>query len=479
MKKIFSLLLVFTMLLTMCMPCFAANETSYNGNPIIIVRGIDVTLTYEDGSSPLRINKGKILGMLIECIGTHFALGDEDALYDAFVEITNDIIGPFACDENGDSVNAITKKQYPKALSNYSMNYYNDSEGGIIKSAVERYGAENVYFFAYDYRKTPIQLASELSTLIETAKADSGKNKVNIIAASMGCMVTNAYLYYENGYSNIDRALYLSGAHNGLESVGDALCGNISFDKKVIKDTICNLMGDNIFVNLLLQVFDALGAFDYLTDYFNNWVEKYFESANDDVLRDCLGTMPGIWTFCPDEYFDTAYNTIFGGHEDEYPVCQKIKEVGNFNKQTENIIAKAYQSGIKISFVSHYNTPSIPVYDNSRMNSDGVIETSRTSNFATVALYGETLSDEYINSVSNENKKYISPDKVIDASTALYKDYTWFVKDAAHVACNYGTQMNDFIFVLLENENQPTVSTVAGYSQFLDVDENMNFENLK
>lgn len=479
MKKILSVLLTVVMLLTLAVPAFAAGEgEEYDGNPVIIVRGLSVGLKYEDGTSALNINSGKILGALLECVITRFALKNEDALYDTFAEVVNDILTPFSCDREGNSIYPVTNKQYYEALSNYkNFPYYNDTEGGITRAAAKRYGAENVYYFTYDYRKTPEALAHELEALIETAKADHNAEKVNIICASMGCIVTNAYFYYCDGYKSVGSAVYLSGAHNGLLMCGDALSGNISFDKDIIKAMIKDWLDGNVFVNIILELFDFIGAFDYFTDYFNKWVSDYFDKANDDVLRERLGTMAGMWSFCPDEYFDSAYEKIFAGHESEYPVCEDIKEIGNFNKQTENILAKAYEEGVNITFVSHYNTPAAPVYDSAVMNSDGVIETVLTSNFATVADYGKTLSDEYIASVAD--KKYVSADKVIDASTALYKDYTWFVKNAEHVACDYGTEMNDFVFMLLEYDGQPDIGSFPEYPQFLVADEAQNLEILK
>ena len=44
MKKVFSVILAITLLFSMCIPAFAVEETkasNYNGNPVIIVRGID------------------------------------------------------------------------------------------------------------------------------------------------------------------------------------------------------------------------------------------------------------------------------------------------------------------------------------------------------------------------------------------------------------------------------------------------------
>ena len=284
-------------------------------------------------------------------------------------------------------------------------------------------------------------------------------------------------MYYHNGYDSINSAVYVSGAHNGLVVCGEALNGKISFNKDIIKSMVMDMAGGNIFVGILLEMFDFLGAFDALTEYFNKWVSDHFVQANDDVLRDRLGTMAGLWGFCPDEYFDGAYEKIFGGYEDEYPICETIKEVGEFNKKTEEILDTAYEKGVNITFLSYYNLTSTPVYDSATLNSDSVIETVMTSNGATVADYGETLSDEYIASVAD--KKYVSADRVIDASTALYRDCTWFVKDAIHVACDYGSEMNDLLFMLLEYDGQPTIDTFEEYPQFLVADENQDLEILR
>jgi hypothetical protein len=44
--------------------------------------------------------------------------------------------------------------------------------------------------------------------------------------------------------------------------------------------------------------------------------------------------------------------------------------------------------------------------------------------------YGKILDEEYIASV--KDKKYISPDKVIDGSTSLFPETTWYIRDLHH-----------------------------------------------
>ncbi len=477
MKKILSVLLAAVMLFTLAVPAFAAEEKAdYNGNPVVIVRGIPFTnIRYEDGSSPFNVNAGEVLGILLQSLITRFAIKNEDALYDAFAEIVYGIFKPISYDKNGEPVNNLVSTQYTKSLAECpDYSHFDDAEGGLVREAVKRYSSENVYLFTYDWRKSAEQLAGELNTLINTAKADSGKEKVDIICASMGCMVTTAYFCY-HGYDSVNKAVYVSGAHNGVYSLGDAFSGNLSIKKEAVRNAVDSMIEGNFFAELFVNIFDWLGAFDFLTEYLNDWIHDYFDRANDEVFRDCLGTLPGFWAMCPDDRFDSAYETVFGDCEDEYAgICETVRETGRFIKSTDDVIAGAYDAGIKISFIANYNVPGVPVYDDAVLNGDGVIETVLASNGATVAPHGKTLSDEQI-----KDEVYLSPDRVIDASTAKYRDYTWFIKNGEHVATDYGTECNAFVFCLFEYEGQPDINTFEEYPQFLVTDAIWNLEILK
>lgn len=476
MKKLLAILLTVMLAFTMAIPAFAAEEKAeYDGNPVVIVRGISFTnLRYEDGSSPFEVNAGEIFGILLQSLVTRFALRNEDALYEAFAEIVNGIFEPISYDKDGEPVNDLVSTQYTKSIAESKYGYFDDAEGGLVKEAVKRYGAENVYLFSYDWRKSSEQLADELNTLIETAKTDSGKEKVNIICASMGCMITTSYFYY-HGYESVDRAVYVAGAHNGTYSVGDSFSGNLNVNTEMVRNTIDSMIEGNFLTDIIFEVFDRLGAFDYLTGYLNNWLNTYFERANDEVFRDSLGTIPGLWALCPADSFDKAYNTVFGGCEEEYAgACAPIIETGEYLRNKDAVLFEAYNNGVKLSFIAGYNTPGIPILENGVLNSDSTIETVLASNGATVANYGEVLSEAEIN-----DRAYLSPDRVIDASTALFKDCTWFIKNAEHVATDYGTECNAFVFMLLEYEGQPDIYTFEEYPQFLVTDASWNLEILK
>ncbi len=477
MKKIVSVILAVVLVFSITIPAFAQGQSTvnYDGNPVVIVRGIDFAgLTYEDGSKALNVDLNTLLPLLMQSLFARMKVIDDDIVIDTALDVAYEILSPLACDNEGNSVEPVSMVQYPGSMANYPefvANLTDGAEIGIIKTAVEKYGAENTYFFTYDWRKTPEVLADELKGFIDTAKSDSGKDKVNIICASMGGMVTTAYMYY-HGTDSLNSVVYLSGAQNGTYVCGEALNGRIVFEKDILLNLIYQSTDNNVFLRLFLGIFDGLGVFDFITNLANNIVADSFDEANDRVLRDCFGTLCGFWALCPDADFESGVETIFGGHEEEYSVLlEKIEETKEFVYSTEETLTDAMDSGVKISFVSNYNGILVPVHAKANVNGDGVLETELTSNFATVAPLREILTADQL---AKAPYKYVSKDKVIDASTALFPDNTWFVKNAPHVAADYGTGFSDFTFTLLESGVQPNVKMFEQYPQFMIADDSLN-----
>ena len=482
MKKIVSVFLAVVMVFAVALPAFAQgqNTVNYDGNPVIVVRGIDFAgLTYEDGSKALSVDLTTLFPLLLQSFMARLEVINEDIVIDTALDVACEILSPIACDNEGNSVEPVSMVQYHGSMANhpeFAASLDNGSEFGIVKTAIEKYGAENTYYFSYDWRKAPATLAQELKGFVDTAKKDSGKDKVNIICASMGGMVTTAYMYYY-GTDSLDSVVYLSGAQNGTYVCGEALNGRIVFETDTLLNLIYESTDDNIFLKLFLSIFDSMGVFDTLTKIANDIVVDSYDEANDRVLRDCFGTLCGFWALCPDESFESGVETIFGGHEEEYPVLlEKIEETKEFVFATEETLAAAKESGVKISFVSNYNGTLAPVHAKANVNGDGVLETELTSNFATVAPLREILTADQL---ARAPYASVSPDKVIDASTAWFPDNTWFVKDAPHVAADYGSGFSEFTFTLLESETQPDVNTFPQYPQFMIADENLNLSPLK
>lgn len=494
MKKTLALLLSIIMVFSLCLPASASElpeteKVPYEGNPVVIVRGIDFgsLVNLKDGTKAMQIGIGDILDTVIEVLLAKLVFGKEslnDIIVPPAMDLVWDIMGPIASNPDGSSMNPdVGMKQYYGSIDEFPEELTDDflaisGEGNLALELRDRIGAENVYYFTYDWRKSPEKIAAELDEFIKMAQEKSGKKKVHIAALSMGGMVTTSYMYHY-GNDAIESVAYLSAAHNGTYVCGDALNGRIEFTPSTLEQTLLSLIGDetvNFLTWFVLKIARVFGVTDLLCDFANDFVKDSSAQVYSGGLRDILGTALGMWALCPDDDFASGREFIFSGEEEKYAsVLSQLEDVEKFVRSTEDTIEKAYAEGVKVVFTSNYNQPLIPIYPRAVLNSDSTLESDLTSNFATIANYGETLSDEYI---ATKAPEFISADKIIDASTCHYPEYTWFIKDADHVAFKYGSEFAGFAADLILSEAQPTVTLFPEYPRFMVTDELYNLSAL-
>lgn len=476
MKKLVSLLLSVVMAFSFCVPTFAAEEKApgYNGDPVVIVRGIDFGgLIHEDGSKALKFDFVDVMTLIYD-LATGFAGKKEDAFVDALLTYLQKLFAPISSDKEGKSVyDDVYMKAYPYPAGEIEeLQEWEDGEGGLVRTAIDFFGSENVYFFTYDWRKSPLTLSDELNAFVEMVKENTGKSKVDMGACSMGGMVATAYMY-EYGTDSLDSLVYFSSAHNGTDMAGAALTGDIYTTGDFLNDYLMNMAEDTPILKVLIKAVDAAGVFDYLADFLNGFVAKNKDRVYNELMRDYLGTSLGFWGLCCDKDFDSSVEYVFGSVKDDYPVIMaELADIKEFLFSTEEVIDKALSDGVKVSITSHYNDLLLPIYDEAVVHSDTIIESYLTSHGGTFALFGEELTDEQIKGVDAE---FISPDRMVDASTCRYPDITWYIKDEPHVGCKVGSEHAEFAMWILSRDTQPTVYTDSRYPRFTAVDGEQNF----
>ncbi len=475
MKKIISVLLTVVLMFAMCVPAFAADTKAaeYDGDPIVVVRGIDFAgLVRGDGSKAISFELSDIFTLLSD-IGVRKMNGDKDAIANAVIDFGCNIFDAVACDNEGNPLHAdvhIPKYLHSAENMDLSGDQWADTAVGLFRSVANKFGGKNTYLYTFDWRLSPSELADDLNSFLELVKKETGKNKLDIAACSMGGMITTAYID-KYGTDSLDSVVYLSSAHNGGHIVGSAFAGDLVVNADALGKFL--IEKTNGFVNFMVRILDLSGVIDAVAKFLNDFITKYKDTLYDNFLRKSLGTAFGLWALVPDEIFDQSVQFFFGGDEARYTVAlEEIAKVREFVFKTDDIIAKAYADGVKVSFVSHYNSKQLPIYSGYEAHGDGVLESDRTSGYATFAKYGQTLTDAQIVGV---DAQYISPDKVVNASTCLYKDTTWIVKGAKHVGCKDNSDHTEFAIWLLTRDVQPTVVTNPAYPRFINVDANENF----
>lgn len=484
MKKIISWLLIISIITALFVPAFASDsEASHNPDecknlPVIVVRGMDFGGLYvdcgtENETPAINTDAGMIAKGALKALGTAIIRFNFDYFIDGVVELANNIFKNFTMDENGDSLYNVGVPKYPESADNYQNLCEGEGfEYGIVRTCIEAFGEGHTYYINYDWRLDPYVVADDINAAVEAAIENTGHEKVNIVCCSMGGIMTVAYLD-KFGYEKVNRCLFMSSTFCGAQVASDLLCGRVDITPENLYNMLKDLAADNNFLSFLIDALDFMGVFKgvtVLTDYI---LENYKDEVYEDAIIPIFGRMLTLWGLVQPEDYETAINYIFGGRTAENAAfLSRADALQNMMNRRTDLLNKMIDSGVEIAVVAHYGTPVVPVYENADFNGDGTLETYQMSGYATVAPYGETLGDNYV----AENPDYLSPDRAVDLSTALFPEYTYIIKGAPHVAGSYGTDYANFIVWLLTYDGEFYAGADERYPQFMVSDDSQSLK---
>ncbi len=479
MKKIISIILALTIACVASVSVYGASAKEAK-TPTIVVSGMNFAgLVIDKGTENERstlgeINAGEIVLTIVSGLFKTMLMMDADGLTSSIFDYASKILSGYSCDENGESVfNVSTDNEYPLSAGNYERFTQApetaSAEDGVVASCMEQFGADNTYFYYYDWRLDPFDNADGLNDMVELALKESGADKVNIICCSMGGVETVAYMT-EYGTDKVNTCVFLCSTVNGAYVVSDILQGNIELTANSALNFLTSLAGEDMAVLMNIIRYSGIG---YLVGSLAGLlVENLKEGAFREVLKPNFVGMPVLWALVLPEEYESAKKYCFEGEEEKYAkLIEKAEKLQSMMKNRDAMLDKAVENGMKVAYVANYNSPLVPVYTRSETQGDGILETALMAGGATVSNIGKTLDVE--------SGKYVSADKVIDASTCTYPDYTWFVKDAPHIACQFNSTYSDFIMYLVSSETQPTITSNPLYPQFMYADEGQNVYALK
>lgn len=454
-KKILSVVLaVVVVLVPLLTVCTQAEEARLY--PTIYVHGFMAKDIYVDPSDPdsetaWPPSSESIKETVTDCLPVfaEFALTkDWDAFTAGLNPIFSELFAPVCCDENGDVSNGSgIRFTYP-------------SKGSVNKNGT--------YSFSYDWRLDPLVIAEQLNEYIDYILECSGCDKVNIICHSFGGVVTMSYLALF-GNDKIAGVCFFASAPYGERYNGEMMSGNIGFETDGVVEYLKGMLSDseyNYLISFVLDVLNQSGVLDPICDCCNYTVEKILPAAAAEAILPLFANWLPIWSMVPDEYLEDAedyvFNTIYKD-EDRSIIISRIEEFNEKVRSKRETILKELNEDAHLIIISGYGLSTVPLIKNWACESDDTIDTKNTSFGATVAPYGETLSEEYLSTAKAE---YISPEKNIDASTCQFPEQTWFIHNMKHTAS--GDSLDEMMMTLLRSEEQPTVSTYAQYPRFLE-----------
>lgn len=471
MKKIISIILALVLVISVSVPAFATaehNPEECENVPVIVVRGMDfgglyVDLDTANEKPALSLEAEPIINGVLKVLAAGIMNFSLDAAVDELSKVVFDIFKNFQMDENGDSRPGISVVKYPESADNYDELVNGEAyEFGIVRACIETFGEGHTYYFTYDWRLDPFDVADEINAVVQTAMATTGHDKVNIICCSMGGQMTLAYLT-EYGYDNVDRCLFMSSTFCGAQVASDLLNGRVKITSKNLYNYLRPL-SNNDFLTFLIDALYKVGLFDGVEKLADYILENYQDDVYQDAIIPIFSHMPALWGLVQAEDYESAIEYVFGGRtEENVAFLERTDKLQKMMSDKTALIEEMIDSGVKVAIVAHYDSPLIPAYENADFNGDSILETYQMSGYATVAPYGETLGDDYV----AENPEYLSPDRVVDLSTALFPEYTYIIKGAYHVSGSYGTDYSKFIVWLLTHEGEFYAGVNEKYPQFM------------
>ena len=421
MKKTLSILLGFLLIAVSALPAAAADESCNCGRaPIVHVCGIGNTVY--DGEETVFPPQGKTI-----CKTVFTALPLLPALLRGSLNVRQQeralraaarIFAPIAFDKNGDPATpAAARFTYPESIAH--------ENGKPID-------------FDYDWRLDPFVVAENLHDFIQYVKEKTGHNGVYIVAESMGAMILTTYLSVY-GTADVKGAVWMNGAYKGVASCSESYSNQNSFSAESFYAYLIQQTG--VFGNSpqLCDLFTGLYASGLLKSVLAS-VEKSARQLADDgaltrFMQQYLGRIPGFWGLVSAEDYPAARNFVFPTAESQAEYAVLLERLDRFynevSSKVDEIMTEAKEATGKIGVICGYGEAIVPVTKDNSRQSDSVILTEDESNGATCAPLGKTLGDNYVQAV-DDGHSHISADRVIDASTALFPDNTWFVKYAHH-----------------------------------------------
>ena len=475
-KKSLSLLLSVILVFALFVPGFAAFEN--NNYPIIRVNGRS-SLVYDKNGKQIYTNPDpsfnevdyakSLVPVMAKELSKTFVTQDWEGYSHTICDKITPLFEMIQLDENAE----------PKDGTN----------GGEWKVGTALSPA-NEYTFAWDWRVDPLETAALLKEYIKEVKRVNNCEKVNIDSRCLGSVIVTAYLYLmgDEAKDNIANIVLYVPTVAGSQTVGALFANQIYFDAKAIDEFVTYYMnGPDRFLDnteygdeleIFIATFCSLLYQLKILGYGTEMITYIYEQLKDYMvprLATNVFFFPTYWAMIDDRYYEAAKAELFKDDSDGYYTVDKneyagyIKKIDNYHYNVqvncEKILSEAKKSGVNISVIAKYGNNLLPVEKNCRVQGDGRIETKALSLGATCSNITETLSDEYI---ASHDSKYISADKKIDASTCLFPESTWFIRDSSHASFSNGIEQ--FKKTLIRSVEQPTIDNIKekyGYTQFM------------
>ncbi|MBQ3150061.1 MAG: hypothetical protein IJB86_02310 [Clostridia bacterium] len=358
--------------------------------------------------------------------------------YDDLGALARELFRLNISDENGKLPEEVVTPFYTYPVKEYNEDARNRFNKTVPHpELIEAYGEDRIFCFNYSPFGNIDTLAEELNNYINNVQEEYFPGqKVILVPMSMGAAPVSLYLNKYGDQGDVAKVISAVGCWDGSDAFADIVEGKYAEDSSLI--FYSNLLG-NYFdeaTTAALQVLFHLFSKDKL---MTPLVRNVVNALRDEVILKS-STMTAL---IPSSRYEAIRNTylIRPGYED---VLKAADAYYNAQKELKNTMKTLNRTvGTEFYFIAGYGLPFGEVtseytffkcFESAGVtNSDEIIHIGSTTVGATSVTAGTRFSDAYIeNAKANGTYKYISPDKSVDLSTAVFPDHCFVFYEQKH-----------------------------------------------
>ncbi len=469
--------------------------TTCNGEcgncPVIVLPGINhsPTYLYDEADKPVLDGDGNQIGgtllilnldgvlkqlpkVIFSVLGT-LILQHNMMLDKVAYDVASEAFKFQKCDDKGDHIENLQTQRWYYPLS---VMREVDGEDQIdwvyrmvpMKPLVDEIGEDHTYFFTFNLVGDPMDSADDLDKYIQLVKKQTGHDKVNLLPVSLGGTILTAYLE-KHGHEDINAIVNAVACLDGTDLLADFMAREWNLSPEFFfHEFLANIFVESndsptlgYLINLVLRIIPKSG------------VDALLTGAMSGILDTMMLNCPQFWAMIPSYRYEALAARYLGGKPELKARTDAFQEA-RLNLK-DNILA-AVEDGVRVNSISGSNldlgeemyTYFGIVASSDKVNSDGIINLSSTTMGATGAAGDATLGEGYVqknSSTEYPDYSYVSPDNMIDVSTAVLPDNTWIFLDQYHEVGDNDVVLNLAKALLLE-EIDDVHSDPENYPQF-------------
>lgn len=390
------------------------------------------------------------------------------------------LFGNIKADKNGNTIKNIKAADYNTALSNLSEADRNYALGRFPRNAfADKIGLDHLYFFSYVSTGNLIATANRLYDLIQTAKKESGHDKVNLLPISQGGSIFNALmqLYRDKGLEfsdDVNRVCFIVPAADGAAVLGDIYRYGLLDDADALYGYMFpSLLDDDqqalaYLVNIILRILPSANVNAILDLTVDTLIEDYLENIT------CLWALipSGDYPACREKYLSDSDSTEIVKQTDWY-----------YNAQLNHrsYILEEKEKGVEFFDIVDYNYPLYKICDSwDKVNADGIIHTDSESFGAATAAVDVPLADDYSPEKSyctNASHNHFDADRLVDASAGILCETTFFFKGQDHETTARNSVIIRLATKILSDNTFSDVYSDPAFPQFNFARDSHDFED--